>query len=281
MPWIIFSGISIIASSVSALFQKLAMKHEDSDPIVSAIHFQLLLTIFGFLFAFLTGFKFPPVSLLPYFLMSGALYACGTVAFFRSIKLIEASEMTVLTGSGVLFTILISFIFIHERLTFLQLIGAALILSAVILINYNRKKFHINAGAGLAILGSVLYGTAVVIDTYIVKYYDAISFVALASFTPGLFIALWFIKKIPKTITSIKYINRNLLIYSFLYTIAGIAFYLALQNGALVSQAGTISRASIILTVILAAFFLGERKHVWKKIVAAILTTIGVLLVSR
>lgn len=256
------------------------MKKEESDPIIASIIFQFLLTFFGALFALFTGFHLPSLSLLPYFLLSGVLYAGGTLAFFKSIKLIEASEMTVLGGSGVLFTILISFIFIHERLSPLQFFGAFLIFCAVVLINYNKKTFRLNTGAWLAILGAACYGIAVVADTYIVKRYDAVSFLPLASFTPGLVISLWYIRKVPATIRSLKHIDRNLLIYSFLYAIQGVTFYLALQYGALVSQMSTISRASIILTVVLAAIFLKETKHVWRKIFAALLTTAGVLLVT-
>lgn len=280
MSWLLFAIINVITSAVSALFQKLSMKNKDSDPILVAILFQFLLTIFGAVFAIIKGFHLPSVYLIPYFLISGVLYAGGTVAFFQSIKRIEASEMTVLAGSGVLFTILTSFLFIHEQLTSVQLIGAILILSAVILINYNRKTFRLNTGAWLAILGAALYGTAVVADTYIIKRYDAISFLPLASFTPGLIISLWYVRKVPTALRSLMHIDKNLLIFSFLYTVQGAAFYLALENGALVSQMSTVSRASIILTVILSAIFLKERKHVWRKIIAAILTTIGVLLVS-
>lgn len=279
MLWFVFAGINIVSSAVSALFQRLAMKKEDSDPVIAAIVFQFLLTFFGVLFALFTGFRLPSVSLLPYFLVSGLLYAAGTVVFFRAIKLIEASEMAVLGGSGVLFTIITSFIFIHERLTLFQFAGAFFILSAIILINYNRKTFRLNTGAWLALLGSALYGVAVVADTYVIRHYDAVSFLPLGSFTPGLFISLWYFRKVPATFRSLKHIDRNLLIFSFLYAIQGVTFYLALQYGALVSQMSTISRASIILTVILAAIFLKETKHAWRKILAAALTTAGVLLV--
>lgn len=280
MQWFIFAGINVVSSAVSALFQKLAMKKEESDPVIASILFQFLLTFFGALFALFTGFHLPSLTLFPYFLLSGALYAGGTVAFFRSIKLIEASEMTVLAGSGVLFTILISFLFIHEQLTPTQLVGAILILCAVILINYNRKTFRLNTGAWLAVLGAACYGIAVVADTYIVKRYDAVSFLPLASFTPGLIISLWYARKVPETIRSLKHIDRNLLIYSFLYAIQGVTFYLALQYGALVSQMSTISRASIILTVLLAMILLKEREKVILKVLSAVLVTAGVLLIK-
>lgn len=280
MSWYIFSALNILVGSVSTLFQKLSMKHEESNPVVSAIVFQFLLALFSGAFAFYSGFKVPSADLWPFFLISGALYAAGGVIFFKSIKLIEASEMTVLTGSGVLFTIFISFVFLHEQLTLLQIFGAVIILSAVILINYNRNTFRLTKGAWLAILGTVCYGSAVVADTYIIHRYDAISFVPIASFVPGVLLLIFYCKQFPHVIRSVRKTDKNLIIYSLLYSISAICFYLALQHGAMVSQVSTIGRASIILTVIFAAIFLKERKHVWKKIVAAVLTTVGVLLVT-
>lgn len=45
-------------------------------------------------------------------------------------------------------------------------------------------------------------------------------------------------------------------------------------------QVSTVVRSSIILTVILSTIFLGERDNIVKKIVGAMLTTVGVILVS-
>ena len=70
----------------------------------------------------------------------------------------------------------------------------------------------------------------------------------------------------------------HLFIYSFFYALSAITFYLALDAGASISQLSPISRASIIVTVILSAFFLNERKDMGKKILSALLVSAGVLL---
>jgi drug/metabolite transporter (DMT)-like permease len=280
MPWFILSAVNVLSISVGSLYQKLAMKEDKSDPVTSAIMFQFLLTAITFVFALIKGYRVPPVSLLPFFLMSGSLYAIGTVAYFNAIKRIEVSELTILGGAGVLLTIIASFLFLHDHLTILQLTGAFLILAAVVYLNYSKNAFKLNTGAWLALLGAGSYGLAVVFDSYIIRHYDAVSFLPLACFTPGLLILLRYINRAPSIIKTIRHTDRNLVIYTFLYSIQSITFYLALQLGALVSQVSSISRASIILTVIFATIFLKETKHLNRKIIAAILTTIGVLLVS-
>ncbi|MBI3342051.1 EamA family transporter [Candidatus Curtissbacteria bacterium] len=59
---------------------------------------------------------------------------------------------------------------------------------------------------------------------------------------------------------------------------SAIFFYSSIEFGASASQAGPILQSTVIVTVILAAIFLKERDHLLKKIISAVLVTIGVLL---
>lgn len=281
MSWYLLAAINVISISVGSLFQKLSMKEDTSDPIASSIVFQFLLGFITLLYAFVHGLHIPPLGLLPFFLMSGTLYAIGTIAYFTAYKYIGASEVTILGGAGVIMTIIASFIFLKDTLSPIQLFGVLCILSAVVIVSITRQKIKLNNGAWLALLGTSAYGLAVVVDSYIVKQYDAVSYLSLICFVPGALIYLLYSRRTPAIIQAIRHIDKNLLIYTFLYSIQAITFYVALSVGALVSEISTISRASIILTVILATVFLKESKHLPRKILAAILTTVGVLLVTQ
>lgn len=280
MQWLPLVFISVVSSSFASLFQKVAMKDQKSDPVVSAIAFQFILGFIVSLFALAKGFQLPDSSLIPFFLASGVLYGVGTVCFFKAIKIIEASEMTILGGSGVIVTILASMIFLGDKLSPLQLFGTGLILCAVVLISWKKKSLKVNSGTWLALAGTSSYGLAVVFDTFIIRSYSAVWFLPIASFGPGILMTLWYYRKIASIVGYVKQINKNLIIYSVLYAVQAVAFYVALENGALVGQLSSIARASIVLTVILAAVVLRETKHIGKKIVGAVLTTIGVLLVA-
>lgn len=280
MQWLFFALLSVIAGSVSNLYQKIAMREEKSDAVASAVTFQILTGIAYFTYALIRGFHLPDVSLIPYFLVSMLLYAAGTVFFFRAIKRIEASEMTILNGVGSLVTIVASFIFLHESLSLPQLLGAALILLAVIVINYDKKGLVINRGMWLAVAGTCSYGLAVIADTHIIHKFEAASFIPISALGTAIVMMIWFHKKIPLVVNTIKTAEKNLVIFCTLYAVSAIAFYHSLQLGALVGQVSTIFRASIIVTVLLSSMFLNERKHLGKKFFGAILTTIGVILVS-
>ncbi len=279
MHWLIFAGISVLAYSGATLFQRLAMKEESSDPVTSSIIFQFLLGIGSTAIALIWGFKMPPSHLWPNLLAAGALYASGSVLFFRSIKMIEASELAILGGFGTLVTIIVAFFFLSERLTGIQWIGAVLILIAIVLVKFERRNFRYNKGVLYALLGTSCYGLAIVFDGYNLKFYDAISYLPVMSFIPGVLLLLAFPRHVPKIISQVRTININLVIYSLLYVISAETFYLPIQQGTLVSQMSSVGRVSIILTVILAMIFLKERSHLGKKLIGAILATLGIVLI--
>lgn len=226
------------------------------------------------------GLELPQLFLTPYILFSAVLYAVGTVLYFKAYKHIGAAEVTVIGGAGVIVTIIASALFLHDRLTLLQLFGVFLILSAVVLVNISKSRFSLNKGAYYALFGAGAYGLAVVSDSFIVHHYDPFSYLPLNCFIPGILLLVWYIKHVKKIYVSARHINKNLVIFTTLYSIQAISFYVALRVGALVAQMSAISRASIILTVVLAAIFLKERKHLVLTILAAFFTTIGVLLVT-
>lgn len=282
MNWPIFASISIVSISIANIFQKKAMKDEKSDPIISSIVFQFLLTIFTGVFALIKYFKIPSVDIVfPYFVISTFLYAFGTLLSFKAIKMIEASEMTILTGFGAIATVISAFLFLNERLSLYQMLGVVLVLLSIFIVEFKRKEFKIGIGALYAVLATILYGLAVTNDANILKSYDAISYTPIMSFLPGLVLCLIYPNKTTQLIKDLKHhISTNLGIYSFLYGIQAVTYYLALEKGAFASQMGVISKTQIIATVILASIYLKERENILKKVIAAILTTIGVILIA-
>lgn len=279
MHWLIFGALNVVGFSVAAIFQKLAMKKSDSDPVTSSIIFEFLLATVGGIVAYFVGFTLPPSNVWVFLLIIGLLYAYGNLLFFKSIKTIEASEMSILGSAGTLVSVVLSYIFLNERLSGAQIVGVLFILAAVVVINYNRHKFQLSIGAWQALGGAACFGTAIIFDAFILRSYTAISYLPVGAFIIGVILLLSFPKSFGKVVQDVRKINRNLVIYGVLYTFAALMFYLPLQYGTYVSQLSAIGRVSIILTVILSAIFLKERSHIGKKIIGAILTTIGIFLI--
>lgn len=276
--WLWFALISLSTMSIAALFQRLAMREDSSDPITSSIIFQILLSLISATVGIVMGFHLPELRLLPYFILSGILYAAGTYCFFRAAKLIEASEISIITGVGTIVPILVSFVVLSERFSLLQWIGAGIVIASIIFTQYEKRHVHFNTGVLYALGGTIGYGIAVVFDGLILRSYDTFSYIPIISLIPGLLLMMVFPKKLAKLMKDVKRISSNLWIYSILYVIGAEMFYFAVKQGAMVSQLTTIMRASIIITVAMAIVFLGERSKLWKKLVGALLTTLGIML---
>jgi uncharacterized membrane protein len=281
MNWLIFASISITSIAIANLFQKIAMKKKDSDPVISSIVFQLLVTLITLIFAIFNGFKIPELSLWPFFLIASIFYAFGTLFIFKAIKTIEASELSIVAGIGSFATIISAFIFLGERLKLIQLLGVFLTIISVVIIKKVKHKVKVDKGLLFALIGNSLYGLAITVDTYILKSYDAISYTPIISFIPGLILCLIYFSKIKSIVNNLKQsFDINLGIYSLLYGIQAVTYFLAIQNGALASQISSIFKIEIVLTVILGAIFLKERKNLVIKILGLIFALGGAFLIA-
>jgi transporter family protein len=281
MTWFIFALISIFAIAIANIYQKLAMREIESDPLAAGIFFQFLLALITGIFAFFYGFHAPPFSQFPwYFLNSAVFYAAGTFFIFKAIKEIEASELAILTAFSAIITIVGGIIFLGEPFSLQQALGTILILIAIIIVQ-RKTGLSGRRGMWLAIIGESFYAVAVVSDTHILKTYDAVSYTPVMSLLPGIILLLFN----PRVVTKLKnYVNvayvKNLSLYSFFYGIQAICYYVALNMGANASQMAPLFRTQIILTVILAVIFLREKEKIPLKILGAVIAAVGVILLK-
>ncbi|HBD02185.1 MAG: hypothetical protein UX38_C0002G0024 [Microgenomates group bacterium GW2011_GWC1_46_16] len=276
MTWYLYTVISIFSIAIGNLYQRIAMKEEESNPYAGSIIFQFVLTILTGIFALIKGFEFPPINLIGYFLISTLFYGFGTLSYFHALKHIEASESTILTSIGGMVTIISAYIFLGERLTLFQLLGFVFIIASVGIVSASNRGIRWNRGIIYAIVGTSLYGLAVTNDTFILRSYDAISYTPVISFLPGLLLVLLkpsSYKSVIETLNNKRI--RPLFLYCFFYAVQAVTYYLALESGAMASQMAILFKTEIILTIILAAVFLHERSHLLRKFVATVLVLVG------
>ncbi len=281
MIWLLSALIGVVAISVANIFQRKLMKDDNGDPVALAVIFQLGITGFTAVFAVIKGFVPPPVvRYWPFFVISAILYGLGTVFYFRAAKKVEASQIVILSTVGTIVAIVASIIFLGESFSWHQLIGTVLIIGAILTV---QKRISLTTSDGVldAIVGTSLYGLAVVSDTYILHHYDAVSFTPIMSLLPGLVLIILKPSAVTKFpgLMSIKYL-KNMFWYTFFYSCQAVAYYMAIELGANVSQISPIFRSEVVLTIILAAVFLDERDNLPKKILAAGLAIGGVLLIK-
>lgn len=281
MPWLTIAFISVVSISVANLFQRLAMKEEGSDPVTSVITTQLFLGIATTFVALLRGFALPPLAVLfPYAIVSSLLYAVGSLLFFKAIKVIEASEAALFSTFGTVVTLIAAYFFLGERLTQPQLFGVTLIIASIIVIKFEKQSLKFNRGSLLNLAGTSLFGIAIVIDTFVIRSYDTLSYLAITSVLPALMQIGVFRREAGMLVRELpQRVSRHLLIFSLLYSVTAIGYFMALEAGALASQMSPIFKVQTVLTVVLAAVFLKETSHLSRKALSALLVTIGILLI--
>jgi len=279
LSWHYFAIATVLFGSLSSIYMRKMMKNEDNDPVTFMIVFQFILTIITLLFALTQGFVFPPPQKVwLHFLLSAVLYACGSLFSFKASRHIPAGEMTILTAGSSIIAVILGVVFLHSTFSIWNMLGTFLILLSIYVL-YGNEKMKINKAMWFAIFSSVCYASASVNDIFIIKYYDAISFIPPMSLLPGLIVLVVYPKKIKAIPRLLKWKHlEHIITNAVFYAFSAITWYIALMKGANITQLSPIGRASIIITVILSALFFGERKQLARKVISAVLVSIGVLL---
>ena len=280
MTWLTLSIISVITLAIANLLRKILMKDETSDTFTYSFVFQIMSALIVGIFAFAYGFVMPPIGEFPInFALTTALYAGATLFLFKAYSDGEASRITILGSSSTLWVIVGAMLFLGESFDLTKTVGVALILLGVILVSLKRESLAFSRGDVFALGSATCYGLAFVNDAFILREANALSYTSIAFLLPGLLMLA--VK--PRLVRNLKQFLKprvlaKMSVFSLFYSVAAITVYMAYQKGGGAAQLGSISQSVVILTVILAAIFLGERENLAKKSIAAILTTIGVIL---
>lgn len=281
MNWQILLGISVITYSISVLLQRILLKNDKSDPIAYSIVFQLLTGIIIGIYAIFNGFITPNLlPIIPNLIIMIILYGAGNVFIFGALKMIDASEFTIIFTLRSICTIIGAVIFLKEGFSISQLIGTILIITSIVLISWKKKKFTVSKGFIFSVLAALSFGFAFTNDAFIINNFDVPSYLTIAFIIPSL--VVWAV--CPKSTIRMKPLFKGktlikLLSLGFIYAISAITIFLAYQVGRNAAQIAPLNQTSAIFTVILSVLFLKERSDLWKKLIAVVISFIGVVLI--
>lgn len=284
MSWQILIALSVLFYSFSVLLQRILLKDNKSDPISFSIFFQAGVSIIiGLLVVlFKGGITIPDMSQIwVYVLLMALLYGLANISVFKSLKLTDASQFGVLFQSKNLFAIIGTSLVFKEMLTATQWVGALLLIAGVVVVSLKKTKFKIDKGSILALVAGLLFGAANVNDRFLVGFFDPYTYVVIGFLFPAIFISLLY----PKKLSGIKVFFKKAFVYKmillcFLYGLSATAFFAALSLTDNASQLFSINAFSVITVVVFSIIFLKERDFMPRKIIGAVLSLVGLLLVS-
>lgn len=178
--------------------------------------------------------------------------------------------------------ILASTLFFSEGLTATKWLGAILIIVGVIAVSIKDTKLNLNKGDLFALIAAFLFGLANTNDRFLVKYFDPYAYVVLGFLLPGLLIGVVY----PRKLSLMKVYLEKTVIYKMillclLYGLAAVTFFAALQNTPNSSEVFSVNAFGAIITVLLSIIFLKERDYLVRKVIGAIVSLSGLLLINK
>jgi uncharacterized membrane protein len=283
MTWQLLVIISILFFSFSTILQKILLRNDKTDPMAFSIFFQLFVGIIIGMFGFVTlGLSFPNV--IPLFfnlIIMIIVYALGNIFLFKALQKIDVSEFTVIFSGRTVCTIIASSLLLKEGLNFHQYIGMILILISIIFVTVRTFSFGFSKQEFYALASAVCFGLATTNDRFLLGHFQLYTYVAMAFIIP----ALCTIPIYPSSISHMSIFLKSkflirMFVLCFLYAISAICFFSALQIGNNSSQIASINQVTVIFTVLLSIFILKERENIFKKMIGAVLSFIGIILLG-
>jgi bacterial/archaeal transporter family protein len=137
MPaWLIYALVSAFFAALTAIFAKAGLKDVNSD-LATAIRTAIILFItWGIVFFKGNANGITGLSKNNWLFLTLSAFATGIswLFYYKALQLGKASEVTAIDKGSIVFTILLSFLFLKEPLTPKLLIGAGLVFIGMLVI---------------------------------------------------------------------------------------------------------------------------------------------------
>jgi transporter family protein len=135
MNWLVWALLSALFAGLTAVLAKTGMEGVNSH-VATAVR-----TVVVLIFTWIIALGVAPVSAVAeltrrnwtFLILSGLATGLSWLCYFRALQLGDASRVAPVDKLSVVFTILLAILFLKERLTWNQGLGAALILAGVLL----------------------------------------------------------------------------------------------------------------------------------------------------
>ena len=178
------------------------------------------------------------------------------------------------------FMIFAGLIFFKEEFVLMKFIGAMLIIFSNILIFYKKGKFEFNKYILLGILSNIAYTVALFLDVNISDNFNLPFYVALTLIIPALLIIIFERIKLSEIKNEFNNGNKkSILITALSWGIMIVVQLRAYQLGN-VTVVAPLCALTVILNVIVGSLFLKEKDNLLRKIIAAILIIISIILIK-
>ena len=278
--WILYIALYIVFSVSFNQFYKITVKTSKNHGDVTVL-LQLLASVIILILCPLFKFTWPTNYITYIFLGVACIFYAIADRLNTTVRSgIEASTFSILSQITTVFMILAGIFFFKETFVLKKIIGAALIVFSNILIFYKKGKTHFNKYVLLGILSNLSLAIALFIDVNLSSNFNLPIYVALTLSIPSLFIIIF--EKLKFKNIKNEFINGNkkaIIMTSLSWGLLIVSSLRAYQLGDVTSVA-PLCALTAMANVIVSYIFLKERSNLLKKIIAALLIILSVVLIK-
>ena len=275
--WLAFAFGSALFAGLTSILAKIGIQHTDSN-VATAIRTVVVL-FFSWLMAAISGSLSELSAIQPKTLIFLILSGLSTGASW--LQKGNVNKVAAVDKSGIVLTILLSFIFFHEEITFGKLIGlAGITLGTYLMLELKKEvsKTEHSSWFLYAVLSVIFASLTTILGK--IGIHDIESNLGTAIRTSVVLVMAWIVVFVTKKQDSIHTISRKELFFLGLSGLATgaswLCYYKALQDGQ-ASLVVPIDKLSILVTVAFSVVVLHEKLS--KKAVFGLgVLTIGTLL---
>lgn len=278
--WIIYALVSAMFSGLTSVLASYSSKLNKVDSILITTIRTFIILVLSFI-ATLIYKTFNEIYNLDiktiiFLILSGISTTLLWIFYFKALDTGDVSKVTPIDKTSIVITLILSMIFLHEKITIIKVISIIFILIGTLLtVNKKTTNEKDNKWILYSILTAIFTSTTTIISKIGLNDIDSV----LATFirTVIVFIILMFIVIIKKKYVYLKDISKKSLryvIYSGITNTLSWLFYFASLKDGETSIVFTIEKLSIVVTILLSVIFLKEKLN-RKQIIGIIIIVIA------
>ncbi|WP_139906461.1 EamA family transporter [Clostridium thermarum] len=264
--WVLFAFGSAFFAGITAILAKIGIRNTDSN-LATAIR-TIVILIFSWLMVFIVGSQSTIYAIsghtLVFLILSGVATGVSWLCYFKALQLGNVNKVTPIDKSSTVLTMILAFIFLGEKVTWIKLIGMIAIgIGTYMMITKkecqakevkgNRWLFYAALSAVFASLTSILGKVGIT---------GIESNLGTAIRTVVIMIIAWLVVFVMKKQGELKNIDKKSWLFICLSGIttgaSWLCYYRALQTG-LASVVVPIDKLSIVVAVVFSFFILKEK----------------------
>jgi uncharacterized membrane protein len=284
MTWQFAIFLHLIFSAVFALIQRSVSKQFSTHAKAAvAFIYVCFVTPLGVIYALLNydvSFNFSFLTWV-FLVIAGILFAVANITAYRSNAHLDAAQFAILSNLMAVFTVIIAAISLSERMTLIQLLGVAVLVSAAGLVSVRRttrRTFEISSWSVLAILSALFAAMALTFEKHLLGQMNVGTYMIIGWGFQTLAMAVMAIGEWHTLRDFDRKGITKLSSLGILRFLQGVTFVFAVSKADIGLLVSIVSYKSVLIFVG-GVIFLSERNHIIIRLFGSILATAGLILI--